>query len=236
MRRCTWESRRYPIHVGNQTAHRRTHFRLPYLRIDIWPKCISRTGNTFSKRPGTQIMTLALPKSAEEILGLEYDWLASDAKGFVALFTTAGGGYAPTEFLKDTDAHDRAIDIILDLPATTHQFCPTATAQSQEYLANGCGTRALCVRFRSERRALSTGCAAYHADSRRRTTARCTGFGACSIVTSRLLCRSYGHYSRRAPINGEEYRGRWFRRENSVSRYLRTIYANHLRRNPPPPK
>src|SRR5262245_52257163 len=49
-------------------------------------------------------------KSADEILGLEFDWLASDADGHVALFSTAGGGFAPDEFLSDTDAHDRAID------------------------------------------------------------------------------------------------------------------------------
>src|SRR5437899_85750 len=38
-------------------------------------------------------------KSADEILGLEFDWLASDADGHVALFSTAGGGYAPEDFL-----------------------------------------------------------------------------------------------------------------------------------------
>jgi hypothetical protein len=70
-------------------------------------------------------MVPASPKSAEEILGLEYDWLASDAKGFVALFTTAGGGYAPAEFLQDTDAHDIAIDIILNLSASCEaRFAP----------------------------------------------------------------------------------------------------------------
>lgn len=47
-------------------------------------------------------------KSAAEILGLEFDWLASDADGHVALFSTAGGGYTPEAFLQDTDAHDRA--------------------------------------------------------------------------------------------------------------------------------
>lgn len=64
-------------------------------------------------------------KSAEEILGLEFDWLASDADGFVALFSTAGGGYAPDEFLRDTDAYDAAIDVVLGSPASTvARFAP----------------------------------------------------------------------------------------------------------------
>ncbi|WP_437604622.1 hypothetical protein WMF20_25665 [Sorangium sp. So ce834] len=58
-------------------------------------------------------------KSADEILGLEFDWLASDADGYVALFSTAGGGYAPDELLRDTDAHDAAIDAVLASPAST---------------------------------------------------------------------------------------------------------------------
>jgi hypothetical protein len=65
-------------------------------------------------------------KSAEDIQGLEYDWLASDSEGHVALFSTAGAGHAPREFLLDTDAHDAAIDAILAGPATTTaRFAPT---------------------------------------------------------------------------------------------------------------
>ncbi|WP_437719848.1 hypothetical protein [Sorangium sp. So ce861] len=64
-------------------------------------------------------------KSADDILGLEFDWLASDADGYVALFSTAGGGYAPDEFLRDTDAHDAAIDAVLAWPASTvARFAP----------------------------------------------------------------------------------------------------------------
>src|SRR4051794_13176045 len=58
-------------------------------------------------------------KSAEEILGFEFDWLASDAEGHVALFSTAGGGYAPPTFLRDVQAYDDAIDAILAAPAST---------------------------------------------------------------------------------------------------------------------
>lgn len=52
-------------------------------------------------------------RTAESVQGIEFDWLACDAHGHVGLFTTAGGGYAPTEFLRDTDAHDRALEVIL---------------------------------------------------------------------------------------------------------------------------
>lgn len=66
-----------------------------------------------------------IAKSIDDILGHEYDWLASDANGFVALLSTAGGGAVPIEFLKNTDAHDAAIDAILALPmATQALFAP----------------------------------------------------------------------------------------------------------------
>ena len=64
-------------------------------------------------------------KAPQDILGFEYDWLACDGNGHVAMFSTAGGGYAPAEFLADTDAHSVAIDAILALPPTTAvRFAP----------------------------------------------------------------------------------------------------------------
>ena len=64
-------------------------------------------------------------KSAEDIQGFEYDWLASDENGLVAFFSTAGAGYAPAPFLRDIDAHTRAIDLMLSMPAfTTAKFSP----------------------------------------------------------------------------------------------------------------
>jgi hypothetical protein len=58
-------------------------------------------------------------KSQIEILGFEYDWLAADGEGHVAIFTTAGGSYAPEEFLRDTDEHRRAIGAALAMPSST---------------------------------------------------------------------------------------------------------------------
>lgn len=45
-------------------------------------------------------------ETQDSIQGFEYDWLACDQDGFVGFFSTAGGGYAPDEFLQDVDAHD----------------------------------------------------------------------------------------------------------------------------------
>ncbi|MFI1996688.1 hypothetical protein [Actinoplanes sp. NPDC020271] len=68
-------------------------------------------------------------KSADDILGTEYDWLAADGDGHVALFSTAGGGYAPEAFLEDTDAHAAAIEVILAHPTTTAaRFAPALAA------------------------------------------------------------------------------------------------------------
>lgn len=64
-------------------------------------------------------MATSAPKTAADIEGLEYDWLGCDAEGFLALFSTAGAGYAPAAFLYDPDAHQLAIDSILALPPTT---------------------------------------------------------------------------------------------------------------------
>ena len=70
-------------------------------------------------------MTSTTSKSPADIQGMEYDWLGSDLGGCIALFSTAGAGYAPTEFLRDTDAHDSAIQAVLALPATTEaRFFP----------------------------------------------------------------------------------------------------------------
>jgi hypothetical protein len=57
-----------------------------------------------------------MPLTADEIQGLEHDWLATDADGHVAVFSTAGGGYAPDAYLQDPDAYDTAISTIAELP------------------------------------------------------------------------------------------------------------------------
>jgi hypothetical protein len=64
-------------------------------------------------------------KNREDILGLEFDWLASDADGHVGFFSTAGGGWVPKEFLEDTEVHDRAIELITRAaPSTQARFAP----------------------------------------------------------------------------------------------------------------
>jgi hypothetical protein len=59
----------------------------------------------------------------EDIQGLEYDWLAVDAEGFVGLFSTAGAGYAPEGFLQDIAAFDSVIETILSMPPVTPATC-----------------------------------------------------------------------------------------------------------------
>jgi hypothetical protein len=59
----------------------------------------------------------------EDIQGFEYDWLAIDAGGFVALLSTAGGGFAPESFCEDLNAYDAAIEALLGLPARTRAKC-----------------------------------------------------------------------------------------------------------------
>jgi len=52
-------------------------------------------------------------KTAEDIEGYEYDWIACDEDGFVGMFSTAGGGYAPVAYLAETDLHQEAVDEVL---------------------------------------------------------------------------------------------------------------------------
>jgi hypothetical protein len=75
---------------------------------------------------------MAHPKNQVDIEGREYDWLASDITGCVALFSTAGAGYAPRAFLEDTDAHYEAIQALLALPETT--VAARAPQLSDEYV------------------------------------------------------------------------------------------------------
>jgi hypothetical protein len=64
----------------------------------------------------------------DELHGLEFDWLACDADGWVALLSTAGSGVVPASVLQDVDAQDSAIDAILGLP--TLHYRPLGTRAS----------------------------------------------------------------------------------------------------------
>ena len=65
-------------------------------------------------------------ESPADIEGLEYDWLGCDSRGSLALFSTAGAGYAPIEFLRNVDKHSEAIAALLNLPPSTEaQFAPS---------------------------------------------------------------------------------------------------------------
>ncbi len=62
-------------------------------------------------------------KSAQDLGGREFDWLAVDAEGAVALLSTVGGGYAPAPVVESTDDYNAAIDAILALPVRTRAHC-----------------------------------------------------------------------------------------------------------------
>ena len=68
-------------------------------------------------------------------MGFEYDWLAVDADGHIGLFSTAGGGFAPPEFLQDTDAHDTGIEALMASPPSTRSrfFPDVATGLSNAW-------------------------------------------------------------------------------------------------------
>ncbi|MBN8470715.1 hypothetical protein JYJ95_29775 [Corallococcus exiguus] len=66
-------------------------------------------------------------KTARDISGYEFDWLACDGAGHVGFFSTAGGGYAPEAFLRDTDAHSDAIEALLALPGPMKREPETQT-------------------------------------------------------------------------------------------------------------
>jgi hypothetical protein len=89
------------------------------------PGCLSRSGHAIQDGHQEASDDLDDPEERLGDQGLEYDWLGSDESGCVALFSTAGAGYAPQAFLHDTDAHDIAIEAVLALPpSTAAMFAP----------------------------------------------------------------------------------------------------------------
>lgn len=73
---------------------------------------------------------------AVENVGLDFDWLASDAEGHVAVFSSAGVEIPPDAVLRDMDAHVRALGALFATPASTHPvFAPTAPGHDRWYAA-----------------------------------------------------------------------------------------------------
>lgn len=64
--------------------------------------------------------------------GLDFDWLASDAEGYVALFASAGGEIPPDAVLRDLAAHVRALGVLLAAPASTRAlFAPSGGGEGR---------------------------------------------------------------------------------------------------------
>jgi len=51
-------------------------------------------------------------KTPEDLVGWNFDWLATDADGHVGCFSSGGDGWIPPEVLEDTEAHDAALEWI----------------------------------------------------------------------------------------------------------------------------
>lgn len=51
-------------------------------------------------------------RSAQEIVGVEFDWLAIDREGRLALFATAGSGMAPRSAMDASESLDAALSLI----------------------------------------------------------------------------------------------------------------------------
>jgi hypothetical protein len=76
-------------------------------------------------------VVVSLPDAGESV-GIDFDWLASDAEGHVAVFSSAGGEIPPDAVLRDMDAHVRALGALFAAPASTHPvFAPTAPGEDR---------------------------------------------------------------------------------------------------------
>lgn len=89
------------------------------------------------------VAELLLAKRPIEIEGFEYDWLGLDDQGFCALFTTAGGGVAPREYLLDTEAHHQAIEELRESGVTTQAVLYPELAPSLENIWREAAQRGL---------------------------------------------------------------------------------------------
>ena len=56
-------------------------------------------------------------RTRESVAGWEFDWIALDAAGQIALLSTAGGGFVPEAVLAGAGDYDDVIDEVLRMPA-----------------------------------------------------------------------------------------------------------------------
>ncbi len=68
-------------------------------------------------------------------MGPDVEWLASDAEGHVALFSSRGGAIPPDAVLQDMDAHFRAIHALLAAPVLTRALFPPPAPANERWRA-----------------------------------------------------------------------------------------------------
>jgi hypothetical protein len=77
-------------------------------------------------------MLSMIRRHVHEFSNLEFDWLACDADGFVALFSSAGFGPVPEELPTMVDAIDAALDRMKALPVIGDASADKATTGACE--------------------------------------------------------------------------------------------------------
>ena len=70
-----------------------------------------------------------------ELSGLEFDWLACDADGFVAMLSSAGFGAVPEEAVATADALETALDRIKLLPVTGEATSISGMTSPDDWIA-----------------------------------------------------------------------------------------------------
>jgi hypothetical protein len=68
-------------------------------------------------------------------LGWDYAWLATDATGYVAIFTNAGQGPIPFAVLSDRRASDRTEPLVMALPERGHSNMLVTLPGSEHFAA-----------------------------------------------------------------------------------------------------
>ncbi|MFK8012405.1 MAG: hypothetical protein AB8B80_10210 [Marinicellaceae bacterium] len=69
----------------------------------------------------------------KKIQGYEYDWLATDSTGCVAVFMTAGGAYAPKCFVENLKTYIDVFEKLNDMP-----IIDNSEKSISERITNGC--------------------------------------------------------------------------------------------------
>ncbi len=80
-------------------------------------------------------MRVMIRRHVHDFSNLEFDWLACDADGFVALFSSAGFGPVPEESVAMADALDAALDRMNAMPIRSGATSIGGTTNPDDWMA-----------------------------------------------------------------------------------------------------